>query len=186
MSSGLSIFGHNFSRNDFVWTPIWLLISIQNLFYSSRPFWFSSEQPAFGVAPTYLTLITNEPWLPGLRWTGHKKDELSRDFLICCGKSRWKKHAAALSSPQSQPKAQTAIASVKANAARRRRLRRQDAATAARLGMTAAASRLIQFFSRKSGWAPLMRSPRENARQHDGLNWSVFEFYLDYVFFKYF
>ena len=69
------------------------------------------------MAPTYLTLITNEPWLPGLRWTGHKKDELSRDFLICCGKSRWKKHAAALSSPQSQPKAQTAIASVKANAA---------------------------------------------------------------------
>ena len=84
------------------------------------PFWLSSEQPAFGVAPTYLTLITNEPWLPGLRWTGHKKDELSRDFLICCGKSRWKKHAAALSSPQSQPKAQTAIASVKANAAARR------------------------------------------------------------------
>ena len=75
----------------------------------------------------YLTLITNEPWLPGLRWTGHKKDELSRDFLICCGKSRWKKHAAALSSPQSQPKAQTVVASVKANAARRlRRAPRHD------------------------------------------------------------
>ena len=122
----LSIFGHNFARNNFAWTPIWVLISTESFLF--LPFWLSSEQPAFGVAPTYLTLITNEPWLPGLRWTGHKKDELSRDFLICCGKSRWKKHAAALSSPQSQPKAQTAIASVKANAARRwrgaRRLQR--------------------------------------------------------------
>ena len=106
----------------------WVLISTESFLF--LPFWLSSEQPAFGVAPTYLTLITNEPWLPGLRWTGHKKDELSRDFLICCGKSRWKKHAAALSSPQSQPKAQTAVASVKANAARR--LRRRGAATAAR------------------------------------------------------
>ena len=73
----------------------WVLISTKSFLF--LPFWLSSEQPAFGVAPTYLTLITNEPWLPGLRWTGHKKDELSRDFLICCGKSRWKKHAAALS-----------------------------------------------------------------------------------------
>ena len=133
----LSIFGHNFARNDFAWTVEhpWVLISTESFLFF--PFWLSSEQPAFGVAPTYLTLITNEPWLPGLRWTGHKKDELSRDFLICCGKSRWKKHAAALSSPQSQPKAQTAVASVKANAARRLQWR------------GAAASRLIQFFSRK-------------------------------------
>ena len=184
----LSIFGHNFARNDFAWMHPWVLISTESFLF--LPFWLSSEQPAFGVAPTYLTLITNEPWLPGLRWTGHKKDELSRDFLICCGKSRWKKHAAALSSPQSQPKAQTAVASVKANAARRATVaaRCGDCGDCgARLGMTAAAaSRLIQFFSRKSGWDPLMRSPRENARQHDGLNWSVFEFYLDDVFFKYF
>ena len=153
-----------------------VLISTESFLFF--PFWLSSEQPAFGVAPTYLTLITNEPWLPGLRWTGHKKDELSRDFLICCGKSRWKKHAAALSSPQSQPKAQTAVASVKANAARRlRRPPRHDGGGFAPDPV---------FLSKKGGWAPLMRSPRENARQHDGLNLSVFEFYLDDVFFKYF
>ena len=63
-----------------------------------------------------------------------------------------------------KPKAQTAIASVKANAAARplRRAPRHDGGGGddwgARLGMTAAAaaaaaaaSRLIQFFSRKSG-----------------------------------
>ena len=87
----------------------------------------------------------------GLDGLGTKKMSLA-DFLICCGKSRWKKHAAALSSPQSQPKAQTAVASVKANAARRATVAARCGDCGARLGMTAAAaSRLIQFFSRKSG-----------------------------------
>ena len=119
----------------------------------------------------------------GLDGLGTKKMSLAETFWFAAVKAGGKsmlQHSALLSL---KPKAQTAIASVKANAAARRLRRRGPARCGARLGMTAsaAASRLIQFFSRKSGWAPLMRSPRENARQHDGLNWSVFEFYLDDV-----
>ena len=62
----------------------------------------------------------------GLDGLGTKKMSLA-DFLICCGKSRWKKHAAALSTEAS--------CSVSA---------------AARGGTQRGTSCLIQFFSRKA------------------------------------